>query len=82
MTINVQINFTIVTCGECGTVFALDENRVSRLRESHATFWCPNGHQRRFLAKTETEALRERLLLVEQDLDAANASLAKKKIRR
>lgn len=48
-------------CGGCGVWFAMDaEDRRSRI-ENNATFYCPNGCQRHFTARTEAERLREEL---------------------
>lgn len=50
-----------ITCGECGTPFAMDATLYEKKRQEQATFYCPNGHCRRFIGKTDVEKLREQL---------------------
>ena len=53
--------FSVRTCGECGTVFALLVEYVEQLRENHKTFYCPNGHARHFPQITMEEKLKEKV---------------------
>lgn len=61
-----NISLKSITCGSCGITFALPENRYDELLRTKTSFYCPNGHERRFLAKTEAEELREKLAREEQ----------------
>lgn len=49
----------VVTCGECGTTFGMDERFHRERREDHATFYCPNGHPRAYLGKSDMERERD-----------------------
>ena len=50
-----------LTCGACGTPFAMEERLYRKKAEEHAEFYCPNGHCRQFCGKTEAQKLRELL---------------------
>lgn len=50
-----------ITCGNCGVVFAITPDRQEQLRQSHDTFYCPNGHPRHYPGKTKTEKRIEAL---------------------
>ncbi len=41
------------TCGECGIVFCITEERYRQLHRTGDDFYCPNGHCRAF---TNTDA--------------------------
>jgi len=61
MSVVIGLTLSTITCGECGTVFAVSEHFRNAIRKDHRTFYCPNGHDRWFPDKTEEEKLRERL---------------------
>jgi uncharacterized Zn finger protein (UPF0148 family) len=48
-------------CGECGVWFGLESNHRAKLVRENGSFYCPNGHSRRFVGQTEAERLREQL---------------------
>jgi len=48
-------------CITCGITFAVPKSYDERLRETHSTFYCPNGHGQNYLATTEAERLRARV---------------------
>lgn len=48
-------------CGECGILFGMEKAYRDRKIEEHGSFFCPNGHIRRFIEKTEAERLRDQL---------------------
>jgi hypothetical protein len=54
-------NFEKLECGECGIVFAISQTRLSRLKNSHKTFWCPSGHGRYFQSESEEEKLKKKV---------------------
>ncbi len=55
-------------CASCGTVYAISEKLKESLRESHKTFYCPNGHSQWFPQDNEAERLRKELKRKEQEL--------------
>jgi len=63
-----QIVFERRCCANCGIVYAISEHYTNRLRESHATFYCPNGHAQHFPQDNEAEGLRKELKRKEQEL--------------
>jgi len=54
MTITVQL--THMTCGECGSHFAIDEKKYDRCKKTGESWHCPNGHERVF-SKPENQKL-------------------------
>lgn len=51
----------VVTCGECGITFGMDQNFYDRKRKDHSVWYCPNGHNRVYNAKTQLEKEKEEL---------------------
>lgn len=52
----------VKTCGTCGVVFAIPDALEDECRQNHNRSWyCPNGHDRHYIGKTEAEKLRESL---------------------
>lgn len=49
------------SCYSCGVLFAFPADMKLVLRDTHRTFYCPNGHQQQYIAKSEAETLRESL---------------------
>lgn len=62
-------------CTICGITFLMPKNYVSMLRETHNTFYCPNGHHLYYYQKTDAEKLKDRLRQKENEL--AQATTAK-----
>ena len=57
----------ITCCAEgCHVPFWITSAHVSRLRETHELFYCPNGHQQHFSQETEEEKFK-RLYEKEQE---------------
>lgn len=72
-TITREVTLVSQSCGGCGVIFAMTaEFRQARI-DDHADWYCPNGHVRHFVAKSEAEKLRERLAAVERQRDWAQA---------
>ncbi len=46
------------TCCNCGIEFGMFDKWDERLRESHGTFYCPNGHGQSYTADNREEKLR------------------------
>jgi len=56
-------------------LFGLCESQYNRLRRDHSTFYCPNGHPRKFMHESDVE--RERRLRKE----AENRAVAERAAR-
>jgi len=65
--------FENVTCAACGIEWGMSGMRVTTLRNSHADFYCPNGHILSFKGKTETDILKEKVGQLEAQLKARTA---------
>lgn len=72
-TIELAIALHVLECCACGITFAYAEAYDRELRESHRTFYCPNGHPQSYKAKTEAEKLRDQLTKERQQLDQVKA---------
>ena len=55
-----NVTDVVITCchDSCGISFAVPEWWNKGKRETHRTFWCPNGHQQSFPAESELERTR------------------------
>lgn len=53
--------FQVITCGGCGTAFAMTSAMYERRKNDHKSFWCPNGCERHFTGKSEADKLRDEL---------------------
>lgn len=60
-TITVKTELVTETCIACGIQFAVSPDYVRGLRETHRTFYCPNGHNMYYPAETGEERLRKAL---------------------
>ena len=60
-TIELGTQLVAMECINCGITFAFPASYNARLRETHANFYCPNGHAQAYLGKTEAEKLRDEL---------------------
>jgi hypothetical protein len=61
MSVSVTTLLSPCVCASCGVTFGLDSEHELKLRQSHAQFYCPNGHFLVFGGKTEAEKERDRL---------------------
>lgn len=48
-------------CWRCGVTIVMPQNLVSKRREDHESFYCPNGHSGYFPQKSDLEKTRELL---------------------
>lgn len=55
-------------CATCGVQYAIPQKLKAELRESHRSFYCPNGHSQWFPDETEAEKLRKELKRKEQEI--------------
>ncbi len=60
-------------CINCGITFAYSKAHDNRLRETHANFFCPNGHSMCYTGKTEAEKLRDELTREKHRTEQAQA---------
>lgn len=51
------IEYSPLSCSSCGIAFALSSDHMRRLRESHKTFYCPNGCSQHYPAKSKSEEI-------------------------
>jgi len=54
-----QINYVELSCNNCGIIFFLSDKHVNTLRESKATFYCPNGHSLSYTGKSSSVIISE-----------------------
>jgi len=59
MTESRMMEFDIRTCCTCGISMPLTIGHVEKLRETHATFYCPNGHSQWFPGETNEVKIRK-----------------------
>jgi hypothetical protein len=59
-----------VRCGECGVWFGMTEFMHAKRLEDKKFWFCPNGHNRHFIGKSEAEKARERAEAAERRLAA------------
>ncbi len=55
----VTVALTRMTCGECHVVFAVPTSLYEKRLADKELWWCPNGHCRHFIGKTDAQLLRE-----------------------
>lgn len=57
----VEQEFAEICCSACGIVFYVPSFWHQNRRETHESFYCPNGCSRYYPAKSEKEQLQDRL---------------------
>lgn len=67
-----SIEYSPLLCCSCGVAFALNSDHMRGLRESHKTFYCPNGCPQCYRGPSKAEQLEQ----VKAQLNAAQARLA------
>ena len=75
MTIETVLTIESHTCGECGVVFGMTPKFKESRKNDHRTWYCPNGHQRAFTGKSESEKLSEQVAQMRRYNANANAAL-------
>lgn len=72
----------MLTCSECHVSLNLSEEQEQRLRESHRSFYCINGHVQYFPEKTDTDKLRDRVaeLIGDREYWRERAETAEKRL--
>lgn len=78
--------YEILHCCSCSIPFALTESHVGSLRKSHEGFYCPNGHNNYYPAKSKVETLQNEIaqlatakIQLENQLNTANRALENSK---
>lgn len=67
----VSVYLEEVTCYKCGVLFGLEQSHKKQLKESHDSFYCPNGHSQGYYGETEADKLRRKLESTERSLTVA-----------
>lgn len=81
-TFRVTEEMYVIDCGNCHVLFAIPNEMDERLRESHETFYCPNGHSRVYAGKTAAQRATERAQRAEEQLRATRELLEHEERRR
>lgn len=68
-----ETSYEEIECCNCGIHFAVPSFYRLKLRETHNTFYCPNGHAQSYPAKTEAEKLKEQLIRERAEHDQTRA---------
>ena len=50
------------SCASCGCIMCMTDNFNNKLRESHQTFYCVNGHANIYNKKTNIEDIEAKLM--------------------
>lgn len=66
----VETMMHIIECARCNIDFGIGDDFMTRRREDHEDFYCPNGHANVYRGPTELEKERDRL---KRRLELANA---------
>lgn len=66
-TFEIRVTLVAEECCACHVAFGLTSEMQTRLRESHQSFYCPNGHSQAYRGQTEAERLAAKLRSVEDD---------------
>lgn len=70
------VQLTRMTCGDCHVVFAVSTELYNKRLSDHGSWWCPNGHCRHFIGKTDAQLLKEerqRTAALREDLNSTRA---------
>ena len=65
----------VQNCITCGVPFGLPQSLDTALRNSHKSFFCPNGHSQVYTAESEEEKLRKQLAERDRLLQVRNTQL-------
>jgi len=59
---------TEVTCNNCGMTFGVPERWNEAQKRTHATFYCPNGHNLHYPGKSDLEQKDAEIERLREDL--------------
>jgi hypothetical protein len=62
-------------CYSCGVLFGIPNSMQRRLRDTHAPFYCPNGHAQSYTGQSEAEKARRRAAELERRLASRDDDL-------
>ena len=62
-----SVNMETYACYRCSMLFSMTADFVSRRREDHGAFYCPQGHSQIFAGDNEKEKLRRQVDAFRQD---------------
>lgn len=65
-------------CCVCGTPFGIESRLKESLRNTHAAFYCPNGHGQSYAEKSKAEILQDEVTRLKAKQDQLNQSLIDK----
>jgi hypothetical protein len=69
----IEVTATLITetciAYECGVLFGVPADWKRQRQQDHKLFYCPNGHQQYYGAKTKEEQLRDQLAEANRSLD-------------
>lgn len=71
-------DFSELTCGECGIVFAIETHLRDKWVDTKHSFYCPNGHSRRFTGEAEADRVRREM---SEQLASAHRALEWERVR-
>ena len=61
-----DIQIVEISCSDCGTMFWITEEHDCQLRDTHARFYCPNGHANHYPENSKEE---KRIIILEKNRD-------------
>lgn len=61
VSISTILTFSIEECCACGIRFGIPSQIQLNLRESHKSFYCPNGHSQSYTGESQSEKLQREL---------------------
>jgi len=65
-----EVPSVVVTCcnGDCGISFAVPQWWNTGKRNTHSTFYCPNGHRQSYMEESDEDKLRRERDLARQQI--------------
>lgn len=73
-----EIEMSVISCAKCLATFAIPAAMDKRFRESHSSFYCPNGHVQFYPALTDLDLANRKVKSLELEVESLNAVIEKK----
>lgn len=73
-----SVELQVVTCCQCGCLFAMTGEYIATRRRDKSGFHCPNGHIQ-YYTETEADRLRKQLAQTTQRLDEIQTHLTRER---